>query len=388
MMSKMDFAYFDNAATTFPKPNIVYAYMDSYYKEFGFNIGRSQFSKVDEAQNMVEETRNLINTIFHSPNHKVVFTSSATEAINIVLQGYTWKPNMKVYITPFEHNAVTRTLHYLKEIYQLQIIQLSVDSYELTYDVENILYQFQEDKPDVVIMSHASNVCGLVAPVEEIFSLAKKYKAFTVLDMAQTAGLIDINIIKSHVDCAIFAGHKTLYGPFGVGGFTCDSHILLKPLIYGGTGIDSANQNMPNDLPMKFEAGSKNIYAIAGLNAAIKWILEIGINKIFQQEQKNLNQLINLISEFSNIKMIGHNKTNKYVGIISCIFEGFSSNEIGNIFVSNNIIVRKGLQCSPLAHKFLYTFPNGTIRFSVSYFSNENLFVKLEKVFKYIEDGT
>lgn len=158
----------------------------------------------------------------------------------------------------------------------IKIIELVVNS-NLTYDLQRIQFQFDEVKPDFVIVSHASNVIGLIAPVEEIFTLAKKYGAVTLIDMAQTAGLVDCDIGKDIFDFAVFAGHKTLLGPTGISGFVMNPSIKLVPVFFGGTGFDSANQDMPDSLPERFEFGTLNSVGLAGLNASAKWILQQGI---------------------------------------------------------------------------------------------------------------
>lgn len=211
-------AYFDNAATTFPKPEEVYSYMDQFYRECGASAGRGHYSLSQSTSKMVTETRGLIQDLLHCPAKQVVFTPSATIALNIVLQGIISTGVSNIYISPFEHNAVTRTLHHFEKQNKIAVHQLSVSA-SLSFDLERIRYQFDETKPDLVVVSHASNVCGLIAPVEEIFTLAKKHSAITVVDMAQTAGLVDCNIGSSVFDFAIFAGHKTLYGPTGISGF-------------------------------------------------------------------------------------------------------------------------------------------------------------------------
>lgn len=381
-------AYFDNAATTFPKPDIVYLSMDKFYREYGVNIGRGQYPLAEQGSRLVEETRRLLLDLFHSQNKKVVFTSSATEGINLVLQGIEWKNGMTVYMSPFEHNAVTRTLNYLTKIYNINVCQLYVDKVSIDFDIEKVKYQFQDNKPDLIVMTHASNVCGLISPVNDIFSLAKSYNAITVLDMAQTAGLVDINLNDCFVDYAVFAGHKTLYGPFGIAGVICDENSKLSPLIYGGTGTESANQEMPLDIPSRFEVGSLNIHAISGLNSALKWISKVGIENIINCEQNRLKRLFSILNRFKNIQVVGMNDLTKHVGVVSCIFDGFSSNEIGKILGENDIAVRTGLHCSPSAHKFLGTFPSGTVRVSVSYFNSDNDFNKLEKVLEYIEENS
>ena len=164
----------------------------------------------------------------------------------------------------------------------------------MKYDLDRIRYQFESERPDLVIVSHASNVFGLIAPVTEICSLAKNFDATTVIDMAQTAGLVDCNLGLNVFDFAVFAGHKTLYGPTGISGFIMDPAIDLPPVIFGGTGFESANQNMPESLPERYEMGTMNISGIAGLNAALKWGLDQGIEAIWEKEQEHRKKLIEL----------------------------------------------------------------------------------------------
>ena len=382
-MSENNIAYFDNAATTFPKPECVYSFMDQFYRNNGVNIGRGNSSAGKSAYHLQRETRELLLELFHCPGKQVIFEPSATIALNQVIRGFDWHEGDTVYITPFEHNAVLRPLNYLKDQYNLNIVELSVDKDTISYNIEKIKYQFQEQPPKVVIATHASNVCGVIAPIEKIFNLAKKYQAITIADMSQTAGLIDTNLLEAQADFAIFAGHKTLYGPFGIAGFVATSEIPLKPLIYGGTGIESSNPYMPDQLPIKFEAGSQNIMAIAGLNTSLKWIFETGIDEILKKDQENKEILLNNLELFDFINII--KPKDRCVGIVSSRINAYSSDSMAEFFSSNNITCRTGLQCAPNAHKFLGTYPSGTIRFSVSYFTQTKEVSLLKQILNIID---
>ena len=378
-------AYFDNAATTYPKPKNVYDFMDDFYRHSGGgSAGRGLYKGAKEAGRVVNETREQLKTLFHTQQHEVLFTPSATEGMNLVLRGQEWQNGMTVYISPFEHNAVVRVLHYLKKSYALDIVELSVKMDGLVYDIEKIHEQFQEQKPSIVVVSHASNVCGSIAPVEEIFREAKMHHAITILDMAQTAGLIELDLNRAYVDFAIFAGHKTLYGPFGAAGVLRRMDKPLSPLIYGGTGIDSANLDLPVAGPERYEAGSKNLLAIAGLHAALKWGQNIGIENIYKKEQENKNKLISVLQAYENIQIfLGKNQ----IGVVSCIFNGYASDDIGRVLNEQGVAVRTGLQCAPFAHRFLHTFPAGTVRFSVSYFTTDKDFQVLRSALDYIAEN-
>lgn len=378
--------YFDNAATTFPKPDAVYDNMDSFYRTYGVNVGRGQFREASVASHMVDETRELMLELFHASNlYSCIFSSSATEALNIILQGFPWKRGMNVYISPFEHNAVLRTLQHIQDMYGITIQTLLPDSKTLKYDLSAVRAVFTSKKPDVVIFTHASNAFGNILPIADIFTLAKEAGAVTICDMAQTAGLIDTNIVDSRIDYAVFAGHKTLYGPFGIAGFVTNQKLILSPLVFGGTGVDSKNPHMPEEMPTKYEAGSPNIHAISGLNAALKWIKNIGINNIRQIEQEKTRELLDILQSHSNIHVIGSSAEDDRIGVVSCVFDGYSSDSIGQVLSEYDVAVRTGLHCAPKAHEFMKTAPDGTVRFSVGYFVSDEALSELSKVLEYIE---
>lgn len=379
-------AYFDNAATTYPKPECVYTFMDQFYRQNGGNAGRGHYSIAQSAGELILDTRKRLQELLHCPAKQVVFTPTATIALNIIIQGIIASGVKNVYISPFEHNAVTRTLHHYEQIERISVTQLSVTK-DLKYDLEKIRYQFDAVKPDLVIVSHASNTIGLVAPIEDIFSLAKKYDAYTLVDMAQSAGVIDCNIGLNCIDFAVFAGHKTLYGPTGISGFVMEPSIKLPAVLFGGTGYESANQDMPESMPEKYEMGTLNVVGIAGLNASLKWIQEKTIETLALKEKENRGKLLEILNNYDFIRIVGNYESNEYVGIVSCLIEGISSDSAGNIFDHQGISVRTGLHCAPLAHRFMGTYPAGTIRFSVNYFTSEEDFEQLIEALDFIEEN-
>lgn len=379
-------AYFDNAATTFPKPKEVYDFMDKFYRDFGCSFGRNNSKEQQTVAKIIADTRNKIKKLLHCENKFVIFTPTATLALNMIIQGLLRQKIKNVYITPFEHNAVTRVLEHYAKDNKITVSQLKVDK-NYHYDLNSIKYQFDALNPDLVIMTHASNVTGLVSPVEKIAELSKEYGALNLVDMAQTAGLIDINVGLDSIDFAVFAGHKTLYGPQGISGFVMKNGIKLTPIIYGGTGFDSANQEMPNSIPERYEVGTVNTHAISGLYASLNWIEKIGIKNIYEQEKRNRQKLIDILSNYDFVNIVGNNNNLSYVGVVSFVIKGLSSDSAGRIFAENNIVLRTGLHCAPLAHKFLGTFPAGTIRLSASYFTTDKEYEELITVLDYIEDN-
>lgn len=378
-------AYFDNAATTFPKPKEVYSFMNDFYKNNGGSVGRGNYELAVTAKEIVDDTRKRLLTLFHCPAKNVVFVPTATIALNIIIQGLIKDGVRNVYISPFEHNAVTRILHHYEVKGKITVIILKVTQ-DLEYDMQQIKCQFEETAPDLVVVSHASNVIGLVSPVEIIFQMAKQYNSYTVVDMAQTAGLVDINLGLETIDFAVFAGHKSLLGPMGISGFIFSSSVKPSPVLFGGTGFDSANPNMPDSIPEKYEMGTLNTMAIAGLNAAIKWIENKTVSELFVEEQKKRSKLLSILKKYRFIKIVGNKEDRKYIGIVSCLFESISSDSAGVLFSNNGIAVRAGLQCAPNAHKFLGTFPAGTIRLSVNSFTTDEDFQELIEFLDYIED--
>lgn len=351
----------------------------------GGSYGRGQYSKAQSVGSIVKETRQLLSELLHCPSKQVVFTPSATIALNIIIGGLIQKGLKNIYISPFEHNAVTRILHYYEVQNQIRVIQMSVTS-EFAYDIERIRYQFHSVTPDLVITSHASNVIGLISPVAQLFNLAKEFGAATVVDMAQTAGLVELNVGLDSVDFAVFAGHKTLLGPTGISGFVMKPSYVLPAVLFGGTGFESANQDMPDSIPERYEMGTQNVAGIAGLNASLRWILSEKINTLWEKEHRNREKLLSILDEYSFLKPVGIHPGRDYVGIVSCLFDGISSDSAGMIFNERGISVRTGLQCAPLAHQFLGTFPAGTIRFSVSALTTDNDFDELRTALDSIED--
>lgn len=377
-------AYFDNAATTFPKPECVYNFTDQFYRECGVNVGRGQHKLASRASALVQETRELLLELFHCPAKKAVFTHTATEAINLILRGLPVNDNYTVYISPFEHNAVTRVLYHLQSMYDIKVETLCFDKVTMTYDIARIRNQFAEQKPNWMVVSHASNVCGVVSPIKELCHLSKKFGSINIVDMCQTAGLVDTDLSGEDIDFAVFAGHKTLYSPLGVAGVVSSFATKPQPLLFGGTGVDSANQALPESVPERYEVASPDIAAIAGLNASLKWIKETGIQNIYEKEQENYKRLVELLSRYENIKIIDIGDAES-IGVVSCLFDGYGSDSIGQILSEQDVAVRTGLHCAPTAHKFIGTFPAGTVRFSVSYFNTDEDFDVLEAALDYIE---
>ena len=288
--------YLDNAATTYTKPEVVYLTMDKFLREECVNAGRGSYRLAQNATSLIDETRKLILDLVNAEGiSKTIFSPSATIAINQVLRGLNWDDIKNVYVSPFEHNAIMRTLHSLQKYNEFKINIIPFDNITFQLQEDNLRIMFSKENPDLIIMSHVSNVTGYILPIYECHQLAKQYNPINIVDCAQSLGLIEVDVQREFKECdfIIFAGHKSLYGPFGVGGFiSIKNKVKLNEVITGGTGSDSTNLEMPIENELYFEAGSYNMQAIAGLNAALKWLKEVGIENIYEHKKQLTKQII------------------------------------------------------------------------------------------------
>ena len=369
--------YFDNAATTYKKPNRMYEYISDYMLHYGANVGRGEYDISLRSSGIVAETREKILSLVGAPATKtVVFLPSATIALNTILFGLSLKKDDVVYISHFEHNAILRPLYKLEATIGIKIKFLPMQSKDkFSFDLQETEKSFAETAPSVVVVSQVSNVFGIIAPINELSLLAKKYKAVTVVDAAQACAVIDCDL--TNLDFYIFDGHKTLLGPTGIGGFICNKNTKLQPYTLGGTGIDSASHEMPAAIPERFEAGTINLMGIVGLSYSLEWITN---NKATMRakEKSNLFALYQVLSEYDFLKIIS--PFPEVSGIISCTVSGYTSDEFGKILAERGIAVRTGLHCAPEAHKYMDSFPEGLVRFSVSCFTDKADFDFLKEV--------
>ena len=373
--------YLDNAATTYPKPEEVYEKMDMLTREMSVNAGRGSYELARKATDVINGTRVKIAEFFGAEDvNDVVFTSSATEAANRVLLGYDFKENMTVYVSPYEHNAVMRTLEAVRKKTGIQIKLLATDN-KGYLDIEEIEYQFMCDEPDFVCINMASNVTGYILPFEKIAHMAKEYVAVVFADAAQAAGNIKINLKETDIDILIFAGHKSLYGLFGVGGFVTNSRIFerdkkLNPVIFGGNGEDSLNLDLPETGISKYEVGSLNVPAIGALKYGIDSI-ETDFNEIRQHEDKMFRYMLEKIEKLDGIiifqKPEKEEEFENHIAVISAAFEKYASDDAGTILDGEyNIAVRTGYHCAPLIHDVIGSKKyGGTIRISIGRYTTK-----------------
>ena len=360
--------YLDNAATTFPKPDVVYDTMDKMNREGAVNAGRGAYRLAQDANRLIEETKELIRRLIYVDiSVAVIFAPSITIAMNQIVNGLRIRDKAVVYLSPYEHNAVARSVYELAKKKSLIVKEIPINS-DLEIDLEKMKYEFAKDKPEAVFCTHVSNVTGYILPVKQIFAESKKYDCVNVLDSAQSMGLVEIRADLMKVDIVAFTGHKTLYGPLGIGGFVNVSGIPLDVFISGGTGSDSLNLEMPDGKESRYESSSCNIVAVAGLNAALK---DINPEFCMKREKELSNYLIDKLSSIKEIKMYLPRNQMHHVGIVSFVVEGFNSEDIGTILDEDfDIAVRTGYHCAPFIHKYLKDAGTlGTIRIGLGQFS-------------------
>lgn len=381
--------YLDNAATTFPKPEVVYKAVDKFLREECVNAGRGAYKLAQNATNLIDETRKLLlGLINSSENDKVILTPSATIATNQLLRGLEWSEIKNVYVSPFEHNAIMRTLHSLQKVNEFNINIIPFDNISFELDEDELRVMFSKMTPDLIVMSHVSNVTGYILPIKRCHEMAKQYNPINIVDCAQSLGLVEVDIKNEFSECdfIIFAGHKSLYGIFGIGGFIAlNNKIRLNEVITGGTGSDSTNLDMPSDSELYYEAGSYNMQAIAGLNAALKWIKKIGVNEIYLHKKELTKQLIEGLQNIGGIEIYIPGNLEKHIGVVSFNLNTYLPEDIGKILSDEfNIAVRTGHHCAPMIGKFLGGYAiDGTVRLSVGYFNKNQ---EIEDIIEAIQD--
>ena len=366
--------YFDNAATSFPKPAEVNDTIDYINRHLAVNAGRGGYKLAKDASKIIEEARFNMAKLFGVQADGVVFAPSATYAMNMVINGLEWDSSKMVYVTPFEHNAVMRPLQ-LKQIqYDSKYSIMPFNTEDFSLDADELERMFAHSEPDYVFINHASNVIGAISPVEAISKIAKKYGATVIVDVAQTCGLLNMKELSKYADYAVFAGHKNLQGSLGVGGFVNLSGKPLSVAFAGGTGSDSLNLNMAEESPIRYEIGSPNLSGIASLNAGLKWIEENKSETIFRHKADLIEIVVNELKQMDNINLFAPAKDAYGVGVVSFTVEGYDAKDVGQILNDEfDIAVRTGYHCAPLIKDFLgLSDESGTVRFSVGPFNTRD----------------
>lgn len=366
----MQIIYFDNAATTWPKPESVIQAVSAFLINSGGNPGRSGHSLSMLAGDIILECRQALADLFELKNPmRVVFTLNATMALNFAIRGLLKKGD-QVIISSIEHNSVFRPIH---DLFTKDHIQYSVWHVNTTNpDDLSMLENLIQPQTRMLIINHSSNVNGMILPIKKIGEICRRRNVIFVVDAAQSAGTLPISMQSDNIDLLAVAGHKGLYGPPGTGALLINdnfSHQSITPIITGGTGSHSSEPDQPDFLPDSLESGTSNSCGIAGLLAGLNYIKSIGLNEIAQHKQRLVDYFIKMSIQHLSDRVILHSLPDKpNTGVVAFNIKGSDPSEI-SILLSDNfgIMCRAGIHCAPLAHQTLNTFPEGSLRFSFSY---------------------
>ncbi len=383
--------YLDNAATSWPKPECVYQFMDQFYRGYGVNPGRAGHELAVEAEKMISQTRRLLGQFFNfgHDSSRVVFTQNASDSLNIALFGML-EPGDHVISTRVEHNSVIRPLNHLERDHNVAVTRVEHD--EQGYVDPQEVKKALRPETRVIVVNHASNVLGSVQDLKSIGQIAREAEVTFVVDTCQTAGVLTIDMQDCCIDVLTFTGHKGLFGPMGVGGMLVNDGIWIRPARVGGTGVDSITPFQPDDYPHHLEAGTVALPGIAGLNAAQKWFAELGkeqlndsggdvshtqacraaLQHIEDKEVAHVKELETAFRDIETVKIYGPQGDRHRVATLSINIGDLPADQVGTMLDADYAVcVRAGLHCAPLVHQDANTVPqNGTVRFSPGYFTD------------------
>lgn len=374
--------YFDNAATSWPKPAVVAQRMSAFLAEEAANPGRAGHRMAVGAEKMIDGVRKLLaNFVGGTDPHRLIFTMNATDALNIAMKGLLRRGD-HVITTALEHNSVSRPLVQMQDNGFIELTRIGFSSETGVIDPADVQKALRPNTR-LIAMTHASNVLGTIQPIAEVGQIARKSHVRFLVDAAQTIGTVPIDVNAAHIDVLAFPGHKSLLGPTGTGGLYVNSTLKLEdfePFREGGTGGDSSSPTMPKLFPYFLEGGTPNTVGIAGLGAAVEYVIAHDPAKTLAQEQAMVQQVIDVLLGNPKFKLYGPKSAAGRVGTVSFTVEGYTPQEAGSVLdESFQIAVRPGLHCSPYAHKGIGTFPDGAIRVSPGHFNtDEQLAVLLD----------
>lgn len=372
--------YFDNSATTYPKPSSVLR--QTYYalKDYSFNSGRGGYIQSLRSASKIYDVREKVGNLFDFEPQNIVFTKNCTEALNYAIKGSV-KKGEHIIISSLEHNSVSRVVHKLftDGIVDYDIASFSFDDDETVRNFEKLI------KPNttLIVCMHSSNVFGVTFPIARIGKLCKKKGVRFIVDGAQGAGVADIKANRDYIDILCSAGHKSLFGPMGTGFMAVNKTVSLDTIFEGGTGSSSLELYQPDFMPDRFEAGTLNNSGIIGLGEGIDFINKIGLRNIYIHELLLTNYLYDGLNSIDKVELYTPRAVEgKAMPIVSFNVEGYTSEQVAGILAKNGVCVRAGYHCSPLAHKHFDTLDYGTVRVSIGYFNNEKECNKLLNILK------
>jgi cysteine desulfurase family protein len=360
--------YLDNAATSFPKPEAVYQALDHFARHSLANPGRAGHKMALAAERAVDEGRHLLNQLFHGQGpERFLFTLNCTDGLNMAFKGLLAEGD-HVITTDLEHNSVSRPLCALERAGTIALTRVRADGGGTIEpgDIRRAVTPHTR----LIALTHASNVLGTVQPVAEVGHIARECGLTFLVDGAQTAGVVPIDVQAMHIDLLAFPGHKALLGPTGTGGLYVGPRVQLRPWREGGTGGDSSSPTQPPELPYYLEGGTPNVLGVAGLSAGIRYVQEQGLEAIRAHETALTERLWRRLDEMGGWEVFGHRDPARRVGTLSFRSAALAAAELGGILdQAFDIAVRPGLHCAPYVHRALGTFPEGAVRVSPGPFS-------------------
>jgi cysteine desulfurase family protein len=363
--------YLDNAATSFPKPESVYQALDRFARQSLANPGRAGHKMALEAEHALDDCRHRLNTLFGGKSpERFILTYNCTDALNIAFKGLLQEGD-HVITTDLEHNSVSRPLRAFEKAGMITLTRVHADAAG-TIDPEAVRNALTP-KTRLVAMTHASNVLGTIQPVTEVGRLARDKGVVFLVDAAQTAGVVPINISAMNIDLLAFPGHKSLMGPTGTGALYVSPEVQLTPWREGGTGGDSSSETQPTEYPYYLEGGTPNVLGFAGLSAGIQFVEERDMKVIHHHEMNLIDRLWRALDEMPGFEVFGHRDLKNRVSTLSFRSEILPATELGGILdQAFDIAIRPGLHCAPYIHRSVGSFPDGLVRVSPGPFSTEN----------------
>jgi cysteine desulfurase family protein len=362
--------YLDNAATSFPKPEAVYQAMDRFARSSVANPGRAGHKMALAAEHALDDCRHRLNRLFNGrAPERFVFTLNCTDALNMAFKGVI-QAGDHVITTDLEHNSVSRPLRAMELANHITLTRVNADGGG-TIDPDAIRSAITPHTR-LIAVGHASNVIGTIQPIAEIGQIARERDLLFLVDCAQTAGVVPIDIQAMYIDLLAFPGHKGLMGPTGTGALYVSPRVRIKEWREGGTGGDSSSETQPKEFPYYLEGGTPNVLGVAGLATGVQWVESEGLSKIHDHEVALTDRLRRELEEIAGVEVYGHRDNSRRVATLSFRSDALPAMELGGILdQAFDIAVRPGLHCAPYIHKSLGTFPDGTVRVSPGPFNTE-----------------
>ena len=363
--------YLDNAATSFPKPEETYVFMDQFYRRYGVNPGRSGYDLCIEAGQMLEKTRRQMTALFNGTDWtRLVFSYNSTDALNLALFGLLASGDHAI-TTTIEHNSVLRPLYHLQQFNGVEVDHVEFDSKGFV-DPDDIRKRFKKNTR-VVAINHASNVIGTLQPLAQIGRYCREHGVRLVVDTSQSAGKVPIDVQAMNIDVACFTGHKSLMGPMGIGGAYVAEGVTIRHTRAGGTGVKSAQRTHLDEYPYRLEYGTQNLAGIAGLHAGLEWVQKRGMHAIHEHEMRLMTRLRDGLRAIPGVTLYCQDDLTDHIAVLLFNVDGLEAGDTGTMLdVDHDIACRTGLHCAPLVHEQLGTAPiHGGVRFGIGPFNTD-----------------